>query len=122
VTNLMHAVVPVANKSNLTAIYAGKADSYAELAPDVVAADLAALAKLPVGFTPVTTKLPSHDRPVLAIRRAAYTGCDLEIITARFMLDYRPNSPWRDISGDAVSDSGCEILGWHEASELLNFR
>lgn len=121
-TNLMHAAAPVADRATLTAIYAGKGDSYAELAPDVVAADLAALARLPVGFTPVTTKLPSHDRPVLVIRRAAYTGCDLEIMTARFMLDYRPNSPWRDISGDAVSDSGCEILGWREASELLSFR
>jgi hypothetical protein len=35
------------------------------------------------------------------------------------MPDYRPRSPWRDISGDAVSESGSDILGWKSARDWL---
>lgn len=114
-------LAPAHDPKTLTAIYAGKSETY-ETASDIVAADLAALARLPEGFTPVTRGKPTHDRPVLAIRRSAYSCCDLEVLTARYMTDYRPHSPWRDVSGDAVSDSGNEILGWRYANDLLTFR
>ncbi|MFD1960331.1 hypothetical protein ACFSHP_17560 [Novosphingobium panipatense] len=40
-------------------------------------------------------------------------------MTARYMPTYRPRSPWRDISNDAVSDSGSDILGWREAADWI---
>ncbi|GAY20627.1 hypothetical protein [Sphingobium fuliginis] len=30
-----------------------------------------------------------------------------------------PRSPWRDISGDAVGDSGSDIIGWCEAADWI---
>lgn len=74
---------------------------------------------LPEGFTAVTDGVPSHDRPVLAIRVSSYVAAEFEVMTARYMVNYRPRSPWRDIGGDAVSDSGEQILGWREAPELF---
>lgn len=74
---------------------------------------------LPAGFTPVTEAVPENDRPVLAIRKSGYQGSTFEILTARYMIDYRPNSPWRDISMDAVGDSGEQILGWQYADAIL---
>jgi hypothetical protein len=76
---------------------------------------------LPAGFTPVTEAVPLHDRPVLAIRRSGYMSAAFEVITARYMLDYRPRSPWRMLSMDAVGDSGEAILGWKPADEVLQF-
>lgn len=70
-------------------------------------------------FTPVDVGCPDHDRPVLAIRRSSVKGAHFEVITARYRLDYRPNSPWRVLDGDAVSDSGSQILGWREAPDWL---
>lgn len=32
---------------------------------------------------------------------------------------YRPRSPWRDISNDAVGDSGSDIIGWREAADWI---
>lgn len=75
--------------------------------------------QIPEGFIPVDQAVPSHDRPVLAIRRSGYVSANFEILTARFMPDYRPLSPWRDISNDSVHDSGGEILGWREADDWL---
>ncbi len=74
---------------------------------------------LPEGYTSVEDSLPENDRPVLAIRESDYITCEFEVLTARYMPDYRPHSPWRDIGNDAVSDSGREILGWAYADELL---
>lgn len=74
---------------------------------------------LPAGFTPVTEAVPENDRPVLAIRRSGYISATFEVMTARYMITYRPKSPWRDISNDAVGDSGEQILGWRYADDLL---
>jgi len=115
------AHAPPHNPKTLAAIYAGKADTWPRFSADVVAADLAAIARLPEGFTPVTADTPANDRPVIAIRRSGYTCSDFEILTARHMPDYRPHSPWRDLSGDAVGDTGNQILGWRYADELLRF-
>ena len=72
-------------------------------------------------FLPSRQTLPSSDRPVLALRPSSYNCCQYEVITARYMPNYRPNSPWRDISGDAISDSGSDqILGWCYADALLS--
>lgn len=73
--------------------------------------------ELPEGFIPVTERCPDHNRPVLAIRKSGYFCATLEVITARYMLDYRPNSPWRMICNDAVGDTGEQILGWREAPD-----
>lgn len=71
-------------------------------------------------FLPSKQALPSSDRPVLALRPSSYSCCQYEVITVRYMPDYRPKSPWRDISGDAISDSGSDqILGWCYADDIL---
>ena len=75
--------------------------------------------QLPAGFTPVTEGVPSNDRPVLAIRRSGYITAVFEVMTARYRIDSRPNSPWRDLGNDSVHDSGEEILGWQYADEML---
>ncbi len=67
---------------------------------------------IPAGFISVFGMLPNENVPVLAIRASSYLCATFELITARYMPSYRPRSPWRDISNDAVSESGCEILGW----------
>jgi hypothetical protein len=67
----------------------------------------------------VADALPADGRPVLALRRSGYNCCGFEVLTARYMPEYRPFSPWRDISGDAVSDSGSAILAWMYADALL---
>ena len=41
------------------------------------------------------------------------------LMTACYMPTYRPRSPWRDISGDAIGDSGSDILGWQLAAEWI---
>ncbi|PJG49639.1 hypothetical protein CAF53_02475 [Sphingobium sp. LB126] len=74
---------------------------------------------LPAGFTSVLSALPENDEPVLAIRSSGYVCATFELLTARYMPDYRPRSPWRDISGDAVSDSGSDILAWRPARDWL---
>lgn len=74
---------------------------------------------LPPGFTSVLDELPEDDKPVLAVRLSGYICATFELLTARHMPTYRPRSPWRDISGDAVSDSGSDILGWMPAHEWL---
>lgn len=74
---------------------------------------------LPPGFTSVLDALPDDDKPVLAVRLSGYICATFELLTARHMPTYRPRSPWRDISGDAVSDSGSDILGWMPAHEWL---
>ncbi len=74
---------------------------------------------VPAGFMSVLSGLPENDEPVLAIRVSGYICATFEVLTARYMPDYRPRSPWRDISGDAVSDSGSDILGWKPARDWL---
>lgn len=76
---------------------------------------------LPAGFTPLAQGLPTSDKPVLAIRRSGYGSCKLEVLTARYMIDYRPRSPWRSLGNDSVHDDGEPILGWKQADELLQF-
>lgn len=76
--------------------------------------------QIPPEFTPVTTALPPNDKPVLAIRESAYISVRLEVLTARYMPDYRPLSPWRDIGNDAITDSGETILGWMAKPDWLN--
>lgn len=75
---------------------------------------------LPEGFTPLSEGLPPVDSLVLAIRISGYRGAEFEILTARFMPEYRPNSPWRQIDMDSVHDSGAPVLGWMTANHLLN--
>ncbi|MDR2858593.1 MAG: hypothetical protein LBV50_12225 [Novosphingobium sp.] len=43
-----------------------------------------------------------------------------EVITARYMPDYRPLSPWRDIGLNSVHDSGESVLGWMAMPSWLN--
>lgn len=75
--------------------------------------------QLPAGFIPATHTVPENDRPVLAVRKSGYINSAFEIMTARYMIDYRPKSPWRDVGGDSVTDSGADILGWKYADDLL---
>src|SRR3546814_377821 len=79
----------------------------------------ATIRPLPSGFTSVFLDLPSENQPVLAIRLSGYSCATFELMTARYMPTYRPRSPWRDISNDAVSDSGSDILGWREAADWI---
>ncbi|MDF0543860.1 hypothetical protein PX699_16020 [Sphingobium sp. H39-3-25] len=79
----------------------------------------ATLHPIPSGFISVFGALPRENQPVLAIRLSGYTCATFELITARHMPTYRPRSPWRDISGDAVSDSGSDIIGWCEAADWI---
>jgi len=74
---------------------------------------------LPSSFVSVLTAFPKEDRPVLAIRLSGYTCATFELLTVRYMLTYRPKSPWRDISNDAVGDSGSDILGWRYVDDWI---
>lgn len=79
----------------------------------------ATLHPVPAGFISVFTALPRDEKPVLAIRASAYVFSRFELLTARYQPLYRPLAPWRDLSGDAVTDSGTDILGWREAAAWL---
>ena len=79
----------------------------------------ATLHPVPAGFVSVFTALPPENQPVLAIRLSGYTCSTFELLTARHMPTYRPRSPWRDISNDAVGDSGSDIIGWREAADWI---
>ena len=79
----------------------------------------ATLHPVPAGFISVVTGLPPENQPVLAIRLSGYTCSTFELLTARHMPTYRPRSPWRDISADAVSDSGSDIIGWQPAADWI---
>lgn len=74
---------------------------------------------IPEGFTPVEDGLPTEDKPVLAVREAATMSARYEVVTARHQPGYRPRAPWRDMGGDAITDSGSEVLGWRYADEWL---
>ena len=76
-------------------------------------------AAIPAGFTPVSEALPSSDEPVLVLRKSGYISCRFEILTARYMPDYRPLSPWQDISNDSITDSGSDALAWRYMPEWL---
>src|SRR3546814_3219727 len=77
----------------------------------------ATLHPVPAGFIAALGILPPENEPVLAIRVSGYTCCTFELLTARYMPTYRPRSPWRDISNDAVADSGGDRSEEH-TSEL----
>ena len=79
----------------------------------------ATLRPVPSGFISALAVLPREDQPVLAIRLSGYTCSTFELLTARYMPTSRPRSPWRDISGDAVGDSGSDIIGWCEAADWI---
>ncbi|MCG2841276.1 hypothetical protein L6Q21_09815 [Sandaracinobacter sp. RS1-74] len=74
---------------------------------------------LPAGFVSVLQTLPPEDLPVLAIRPSDYRCATFEVLTARYMPTYRPLSPWRDLSNDAVTDGGCNIVGWKPAQDWI---
>ena len=63
---------------------------------------------LNAGFAFAAQQLPPDTRPVLALRPSSYSCCQYEIVTARYMPDYRPLAPWRDLSGDDLADSGSD--------------
>lgn len=105
--------------TKLNAIYGDSVNGYITDAPKIAQATLLALSALPEGFIPVTERQPETEAPVLAIRRSGYVCCDFDVLTARYQPNYRPKSPWRDISGDSVRDSGEPILGWRWANEWL---
>jgi hypothetical protein len=107
------------SESELKAVYGETAMGYAINHPGAVAATLEALRRIPTDFVPVSRSMPSHDRPVLAIRLASDRSSTYEVMTARYMRAHRPRNPWRDISGGAVNESGGDILGWREAPEWL---
>src|SRR3546814_18314787 len=73
----------------------------------------------PAGFIAALGIRPPENEPVLAIRVSGYTCCTFELLTARYMPTYRPRSPWRDISNDAVADSGGDIIGWRPATAWI---
>lgn len=79
----------------------------------------ATLHPIPSGFISVFGTLPPENQPVLAIRLSGYICATFELMTARYMPNYRPRSPWHDISGDAVGDSGSDILGWQLAADWI---
>jgi hypothetical protein len=79
----------------------------------------ATLHPIPSGFVSVFGALPPENQPVLAIRLSGYISATFELMTACYMPTYRPRSPWRDISGDAIGDSGSDILGWQLAAEWI---
>ena len=90
--------------------------------PENARATLDALSQIaanPQGFTLATDALPCSDRPVLALRRSGYTCAEFEVLTARYMPNYRPQNPWQTIGCDAVTDSGEPVLAWRSADELL---
>lgn len=77
---------------------------------------------LPEGFVSVDASLPIEDRPVVAIRKAGYISATLEVVTARYQPSYRRLAPWRDLGGDAITDSGSKVLGWRYADDWLQFK
>jgi hypothetical protein len=62
---------------------------------------------------------PFDDQPVLAIRKSGYGCSSYELITARYMPEYRPHDPWRMIDGESVKASGHPVLGWKNAFRWL---
>ncbi len=75
---------------------------------------------LDTGLARTAEQLPPDTRPVLALRPSSYGCCRYEIITARYMPDYRPLAPWRDLSGDDLADSGSDqVLAWAHADAIL---
>lgn len=79
---------------------------------------VATVCKLPEGFTPCSERLPAAGDIVIAIREATVSSVRFELLTARYDPEYRHLNPWRMIDGDAVTDSGNEVLGWRAATEL----
>ena len=67
---------------------------------------------LPAAFTPVSEGLPNQCKTVLGIRECSTRASKFEVMTVRYMPNYRPHNPWQTVDNDSVTDSGREILGW----------
>jgi hypothetical protein len=74
--------------------------------------------QLPEGYIPCSERLPAACKVVIAIRAATVSSVRFELLTARYDPEYRRLHPWRTIDGDAVTDSGNEVIGWRPAPEL----
>lgn len=74
---------------------------------------------LPKPFIAVDERTPPDDTPVLVVRHSGYTSCEYEVLTAKYMPDYRPHNPWQTLHNDAVTDSGNEVIGWCKMKEWL---
>ena len=67
---------------------------------------------LPAAFTPVSKGLPNECKTVLGIRECSTRAAKFEILSVRYMPNYRPLNPWQTLQNDAVTDSGNPIIGW----------
>ena len=72
---------------------------------------------LPAAFTPVSESFPNECKTVLGIRECSTRASKFEVLTVRYMPNYRPNNPWLTVDNDAVTDSGSPILGWLDLDE-----
>lgn len=70
-------------------------------------------AKMPEGFTPATQGVPPSSAPVLALRLATSGSKRYELVTAIYDPERR-FSQWRSIDGDAITDSGNDVIAWRE--------
>ncbi|MDF0489246.1 MAG: hypothetical protein QHC40_05115 [Sphingobium sp.] len=77
---------------------------------------------IPAGFISVLIALPQDSAPVLTIRTSVYARATCELLTAYYTPEHQLKEPWRDISGDLVSDSGNDILGWMPARDWIRPR
>lgn len=74
---------------------------------------------LPAAFIPVTDGFPKPDKRVLGIRESSTGGSKFEVMTVKWMPDYRPRNPWQTVDNDAVTDSGSPILGWLDLDDTV---
>jgi hypothetical protein len=74
---------------------------------------------LPDEFTSVLDTCPEFETPVVALRKAQTPATTFEVITARYMPDYRPHDPWRLLNLSAASASGSPILAWSSAIDTI---
>lgn len=65
---------------------------------------------------------PQDTTPVLAIRECSTNRCRYELITAIYDPRHHPANPWRGVDGDAITDSGKQVLGWKNALRWLQAR
>ena len=72
---------------------------------------------LPAAFTPVSEDFPPQCKTVLGIRECSTRASKFEVLTVRYMPNYRPLNPWQTLQNDAVTDSGNPILGWLDLDE-----
>ena len=73
-----------------------------------------------VEWIPVGHDLPKNEDPVLIIRPSGYLSSHYEVLTARYQPNFRPSAPWRDVAGDAITDSGLAPMAWQAKPEWLH--